>query len=161
MTDFRSFRACCAAGLAAAALALAGCTSVPQATPQRDAEAKQFVTHPGVATLYIYRPDFPSGEIEWTDSVLWVNDRLIGSTLARTYFRLDLRPGKQVLRGDGPDLGRLTLDTGSREIYFVRLNVIGRTSNFALVAPETGKGDILRCCSLMENWAPGQRPLLR
>jgi len=25
----------------------------------------------------------------------------------------------------------------------------------------TGKRDILRCCSLLENWAPGQRPFLR
>ena len=27
--------------------------------------------------------------------------------------------------------------------------------------PDTGKREILRCCSLLENWAPGQRPLLR
>jgi hypothetical protein len=160
VTDLRRFQACCA-GLAAAALALAACTSVPQASPERDAEVKQFLTHPNAAALYIYRPDFPSGEIEWTDSVLWVDDRLIGSTLPRTYFRLDLRQGKHVLRGDGPDLGRLALDTGTGEIYFVRLNVIGSTSHFALVPPETGKMEVLRCCVLMENWAPGQRPLLR
>ena len=161
MTDLRLLRACCSAGLAAAVLALGGCTSVPQASDERDAEAKHFVTHPNAATLYVYRPDFPSGDSEWTDSVLWVNNRLIGSTLPRTFFRLDLRQGRHVLRGDGPDLGHLTLDTGTGEIYFVRLNVIGRTSNFTLVAPEIGKKEILRCCALMENWAPGQRPLLR
>jgi len=26
---------------------------------------------------------------------------------------------------------------------------------------ETGKREILRCCEMMENYAPGQRPLLR
>jgi hypothetical protein len=34
-------------------------------------------------------------------------------------------------------------------------------SIFRRVEPETGKRDILRCCSLMENWEPGQRPFLR
>ena len=36
--------------LAAAVLALGGCASVPQATPERDAEAKQFITRPDAAT---------------------------------------------------------------------------------------------------------------
>ena len=37
----------------------------------------------------------------------------------------------------------------------------GGNSRITLVKPETGKRDILRCCALMENWAPDQRPLLR
>ena len=91
---------------------------------------KQFTSHPNSAAVYVYRPDFPIGTGEWSDSVLWVNDRLIGSTLPRTYFRVDLRPGRQVLRGDGPDIGRFTLDTRSGEIYFVSLNV--RAGTFTL-----------------------------
>jgi hypothetical protein len=146
---------------ATAALLLAACTSTPQASPERDADAKQFTSHPNSAAVYVYRPDFPIGTGEWSDSVLWVNDRLIGSTLPRTYFRVDLRPGRQVLRGNGPDIGRFTLDTNSGEIYFVSLNVRAGTSHFAVVAAEAGKRELLRCCSLMENWAPGQRPLLR
>ena len=34
---------------------LAGCASVPHATLQRDVEAKQYITHPGTATLYVFR----------------------------------------------------------------------------------------------------------
>lgn len=147
--------------LATAALLLAACTSTPQASPDRDADAKQFTSHPNSAAVYVYRPDFPTGTGEWSDSVLWVNDRLIGSTLPGTYYRVDMRPGRQVLRGDGPDIGRFALDTRSGEIYFVSLNVRAGTSHFAVVASETGKRELLRCCSLMENWAPGQRPLLR
>jgi hypothetical protein len=49
----------------------------------------------------------------------------------------------------------------SGELYFVSLRVADGISRFERVPPETGKRDILRCCAMMENWAPGQRPLLR
>ena len=144
----------------AAALGIVACTSVPEASEARDAEAKQFHTHPNSATIYVYRPDFVRGP-DLADSVLWMDSRLIGSTLPRTFFRIDARPGKPVLHGDGRDNGRLALDTKPGELYFVSLNVIDGISHFERVAPDTGKRDILRCCGMMENWAPGQRPLLR
>ena len=147
--------------LLAAALLLAACTSTPEASREQDAEAKQFISHPGSAAVYVYRTDLSAEDMSGSHPVLWIDDRLIGSTLPRAYFRVDLRPGKHVLRGDGPDLGRLALDTGAGEVYFVSLNVLGGTSHFARVAPEAGKREILRCCALLENWAPGQRPLLR
>ena len=145
----------------AAALVIAGCTSVPQASAERDAEARQFQTHPNSATIYVYRPDFPSPDSGATDSVLWVDNRLVGSTLPHTFFRLDVRPGRRVFHGDGHDTGQLALDTSAGELYFVSLNVVGGISYFARVPPGTGKRDILRCCAMMENWTPGQRPLLR
>jgi hypothetical protein len=55
----------------------------------------------------------------------------------------------------------VALDTSAGEVYFVSLNVVGGISRFAQVPAERGRRDILRCCALMENWAPGQRPLLR
>jgi hypothetical protein len=95
------------------------------------------------------------------DSVLYANGRLIGSTLSRTYFRIDLRPGTQLLHGHGFDQGRLKVDTLSGEIYFVSLIVANGNSSFALLEPEDAKRKLLRCCVLLENWTPGQRPLLR
>jgi hypothetical protein len=147
--------------LAIAALLLAACTSTPEASPERDAEMKQFDSHPGSAALYVYRPDFPEEGLMPSYSVLWVDDRLVGSTLPRSYFRVDVRPGKHILRGDGPDVGRIAVDTKSGEIYFIRLNVLGGTSRFSLPSQDTARREILRCCTLLENWAPGQRPLLR
>ena len=146
---------------AAAALFIAGCASVPQASPERDADAKQFNTHPNAAAIYVYRPDFQGPGDDGSYSVLWADGRLIGETLPRTYFRLDLRPGRHFLNGQAVDVGRLTLDTSAGELYFVSLIVSGGTSTFKVVTPETGKRDILRCCAMMENWAPGQRPLFR
>ena len=144
-----------------AALALAGCTSTPEASSERDQEAKQFIPHPGTAAVYVYRTDFGTEDMMSSHSVLWVDNRLIGSTVPRTYFRMDLRPGRYVLHGDGPDTGRLAVDTKAGEIYFVSLNAQGGVSRFALVNPVAGRKEIERCCSLLENWAPGQRPLLR
>jgi len=148
--------------LLVAMIALAGCASTPQASRERDAEAKRFLSRPDAAVIYVYRNDFPTlGGESSNDSVLYVNDRLIGATLPMTFFRFDVRAGEHLLRGVARDMGRLTLNTRDGELYFVSLQVVGGRSVFRLVAAETGMRDILRCCSLMENWEPGQRPLLR
>jgi hypothetical protein len=59
------------------------------------------------------------------------------------------------------DVGRIELDTRAGELYFVSMRLTGGTSNFERVSVEAGKRDILRCCAMMENWEPGQRPFLK
>jgi hypothetical protein len=140
-------------------LALGGCASTPQATPARDAEAKRFLSHPGFATIYVYRPDILTAEMD--DSVLYVDDRLIGATLPGTFFRVDVQPGAHVVSSSAAGSANLKLDTRPDELYFVQLNVFSGGSRLALVDSEKAKGTLLKCCALMENWAPGQRPLLR
>jgi hypothetical protein len=144
--------------LVAAVLGIAGCASTPQASRERDADAKEFATQPGASTLYIYRNDFTLPD---QDSNLWVDGRLVGATLPRAYFRVSVRPGKHLLNGDGRDTGSLSLETRAGELYFVSLSIINGNSYFAVVKPEVGRETILACCALLENWAPGQRPLLR
>jgi hypothetical protein len=145
--------------LVALLLALGGCASTPQATPQRDAEAKQFITHPGFAGIYVFRPDFLTAEMD--DSTLFVDDRLIGATLPGTFFRIDVQPGTHVVSSSAAGSTNLKVDTRPDQLYFVQLNVMSGGSTLALVDPETAKRTIRRCCALMENWAPQQRPLLR
>jgi len=145
----------------AAATWLAGCAAVPQATVERDAEAKQFISRPDAATIYVYRDDFAAMDQATDETVLYVDSRLIGATLPATFFRFDGRAGEHLLHGHAFDQGSLKIDTRRGEIYFVSLQSTGGTSRFTLVKPETGKRDILRCCALLENWAPGKQPLLR
>jgi hypothetical protein len=145
----------------AVALALAGCTSVPQAAPERDVEAKQFGSQPDTSALYVYRNDSPDIMETQSDVTVYANDRLIGQALPGGYFRVDLRPGSYVLHGYGPDQGRLKISTRPGEVYFVSLNVVAGNSVYRQVAPDAGKREIARCCVLMENWRPGQRPVLR
>jgi hypothetical protein len=142
-------------------LALAGCASTPEAPSALDAEAKKFVAAPGAATIYVYRDDFAVEEMDMQDTTLYVDGRLIGATLPKTYFRFHVRAGAHLLHGYGYDQGTLELQTLIGEIYFVSLHVAGGTSRFTPVAPGVGQRDILRCCTLLENWTPGQRPFLR
>jgi len=138
---------------------LAGCASTPQAPRQRDAEAKQFITYPATAGIYIYRTDLHSDDDD--DSVLYVDGRLIGATLRRTFFRVNVNPGTHLLNGMGPDQGSLRIETRPGQNYFVELNVVSGNSFFAVVEPQLAQRTIIACCELVENWAPGQRPLLR
>jgi hypothetical protein len=135
----------------------AGCASTPQASRERDSDAKQFGTHPATAALYVFRPDRALEE----ESVLYMDDRLIGATLPGAYFRIDARPGRHRLHGVAADAGSIELEARPGEIYFVSLRVSGGNSIFERVAPERGRAAVLACCALLENWAPGQRPLLR
>ncbi len=141
-----------------ALLICAGCASTPQATAERDAEAKQFLSSPGSSTLYIYRTDTGSAD---SDAVLWVDGKLIGATLPRAYFRVNVDPGSHTLNGSGHDVGRITLETRPGELYFVSQSMSAGHSHFRLVPEEKGRAALNTCCALLENWAPGQRPLLR
>ena len=136
----------------------AACASTPEAAPDLDREAKQFVTHPQDSTLYVYRTDGVNLE---DDTALWINDRLIGATLPQTYFRVHLNPGKQLLAGSGIDNGSLALETRPGEAYFVRLQVVSGHSRFEPVPAGDARRELQACCGLLENWRPGQRPLLR
>jgi len=141
-----------------AALLAAGCTSTPQASRERDAEAKEFRTHPGAATIYVYR----SGHDRLEDlSVLYLDGRLIGQTLPAAYFRLDVVPGRRILHGTGFDAGSIVLDARPSQLYFIELRVTEGQSNFTPVSALAGRQRVSSCCAMLENWAPGQRPLLR
>ena len=161
MRAHRSLLLCARGALVVSILALAGCASTPQATAEQDTEAKQFNARPDAATVYVYRDDFAAEEPSSESPVLYVDGRLIGATLPGTFFRFTVRAGEHLLHGYDHDQGTLMLGTRSGEIYFVSLQATGGNSHFSTVTPDTGKQDILRCCSLLENWAPGQRPLLR
>jgi hypothetical protein len=137
---------------------LSGCASTPQATRERDAEAKEFVTHPATAAIYVYRSplDQPGA-----DTVLYVDHRLIGSTLPGGFFRVDVNPGKRRLYGIAHDQGALEIEVRPGEIYFAELTVLDGTSHYVARPAAIGRAELLDCCVLLENWAPGQRPLLR
>jgi hypothetical protein len=142
--------------LAAATLALAGCAATPQATAERDAEAKRFIAPSDAGAVYVYRPDFLQPDPD--DPVLYVGDRQIGGTLPRTFYRIDLNPGTHQLRAFGPYGTTAKIEVRSGELYFFALNVIaGGRSQFSLVNSETGQRAIRACCALMENWTDGPR----
>lgn len=140
-------------------LALLGaCASTPQAPPQTDAEAKRFESAPRAAIIYLYRADTPGGSGTPT---IWIDGRIVGQTLPATYFRVPVRPGRNRISAYAGDQGRLEIETRAGGIYFVSMRVAGTdetASNtlFREVALEAGKAEIVRCCTMLEAWRPGQ-----
>lgn len=141
----------------ASVIGLAGCASTPQASQEHDAEAKAFKSYPNAATLYIYRSPF---DRVGSDSVLYIGNRLIGSTLPGGYFRVVVWPGRYTLHGYAQDAGSLTVDVRRGTLYFIELTVAAGNSIFQVVPPDEGRKAIVAGCALLENWAPGQRPLI-
>lgn len=139
-------------------LLIAACASTPQATRERDREAKNFEPQPATSTVYVFRPDFPDPE---ENTVLWVDGRPVGSMLAQAYFRIHMNPGMHFFSGVAGDDGRIRLETRPGEIYFIRTQTIAGRSVFEHVDAATGRRELTACCGLLENWRPGQRPLLR
>lgn len=148
-----------ATGLMATMLALAvlgGCSTTPEASRERDSDAKRFEPELRSAIIYLYRGDIRGGV-----ATLWIDGRLIGQSVSATYFRIAVRPGRNVITASGNDLGRIELNTVDEGVYFVEARVLGEaedshTTIFRSVPPETGKETIARCCALLETWRPGQ-----
>jgi hypothetical protein len=154
MAALRGLASWCALALTAL---LAACAATPQAQPQHDALAKEFLTHPAAATIYVYRNEFNNFD---TDTILYMDGRIVGSTAPGTYFRIDTTPTRHVLHGTGIDLGEIALETRPGQLYILELNVLGGHSNFRLVPDGLGRERIRACCALLENFAPTMRPLV-
>jgi len=137
---------------------LGGCASTPEAPPASDAEAKRFESAPRVAIIYLYRADTPGSSATAT---IWVDDRIVGQTLPATYFRIAVRPGRNRIAAIASDQGRLEIDTLEGSVYFVAMYIGGDVETpantiFRRVPPEIGKAEILRCCTMLDTWRPGQ-----
>ena len=142
--------------LACVGVLASACTSTP-AAPDRDAFAKEFLTHPSASAIYVYRSEFNHFD---TDTMLYIDGRIVGSTLPGTYFRIDTSPGRHVLHGSGIDVGEFALETRAGQVRFVELNVIGGHSNFRAIPDQVGREHVRACCALLQNWAPRLRPLV-
>ena len=136
----------------------AACTSTPQATRERDAEAKRFEPVTRDAVIYIYRPGIVMAGPETT---LWVDNRLVGSSLPGTFFRVIVFPGRNLIDTSPPDSGRLAISTLASEVTFVEMRSEGGpngapVSRFRVMAPEEAKAAIAQCCSMLETWHHNQ-----
>jgi hypothetical protein len=99
---------------------LSGCTQL--GTGAASAEAVRIEGTPGAGVVYIVRtrPD-----ISYLTAPLLVDDRPVGATYAGSYLRLELAPGRHVIRGYAQDNGAITLDVQADRVYFVQHSVGG------------------------------------
>ena len=150
------------AGFAASALLCTACTSTPQATADRDAEAKRFEAVTRDAVIYVYRPQPVLGSPETT---LWVDNRLVGSSVPGTYFRVIALPGRNLIDTSPPDTGRIEIGTQGNDVTFVEMRTEGGpngtpVSRFRVMPPDEAKEAIVDCCWRLETWRHDQPRLL-
>lgn len=151
-------RAAALASAIVAALFLSACAFTPQASSQQDTLAKEFITHPAASTIYVYRSTFNHHD---TDTVLYLDGRMIGATQPGAYFRIDTTPDDHTLHGTGLDVGELMLRTRPGQLYFVSVEVIGGHSKYTVVPDEVGRERVRACCALLESWMPPRPYVLR
>src|SRR5687767_5677386 len=146
------------AGALIAAALLSACAFTPQASSQQDTLAKEFITHPNASTIYVYRSQFNHHD---TDTVLYLDGRVLGATQPGSYFRIDTMPGTHTLHGTGSDVGELMVNTRAGQLYFVAVDVIGGHSTFRRVSEDAGREQVRACCALLQSWSFPRGTVLR
>lgn len=126
------------------ALTLVGCAStVPMATPEKDAQAKQFIAKPGVAGVYVYRNESFGKAVKLP---LEIDGKTIGQTGYKTYFYTEVAPGPHKITTRAENTTELTLNAIAGKLYFiwqeVKMGVWAPKANLQLVDEATGKAGV-------------------
>lgn len=95
---------------------LSGCASVPMASLEQDAVAKTYKVQPGKSNIYVYRNENFGGAIKLT---LLMDGKLIGDTAPKTYYMLEVDPGRHSLLSKAENDSVLDLNTETGRNYFV------------------------------------------
>jgi len=144
--------------LASLCVLLSACVATPTGTSSQNAKAETFQPVPGKAVVYIYRLEYNNNAAD-----LQFNGKMLGESLPGTYFRVTAPPGEQVVQGVGGDMGTIRLQVAAGGIAYVRNEPTGGLgsiqSHFAIMPAGKAQADIRRCCSLLDNYAHGQRRL--
>jgi hypothetical protein len=123
---------------------ISGCASVQLAPPPEDAKAKEFKPSPGRANLYIYRNEMYGAAVSMD---VLVNGKMIGSTSAKTYFLIDVPPGKHNIISKAENDAALTVEATPNKSYFiwqeVKMGLLYARTMLLLVNEEKGKAGVL------------------
>lgn len=95
---------------------LSGCATVPMAPAEMDARAKDFSPPAEKASLYIYRDEMFGAVAPMT---VTINGRTLGQTAAKTFFRLNLLPGRYSIESHAENIATLALSMEAGRNYFV------------------------------------------
>ncbi len=130
----------------ALAVLVSACASVPMATPEQDAEAKQFKAPADKASVYVYRNETYGAAATLE---LLLDGKLVGETAARTYFVLPLRPGSHTLTSKSENVVNLPIQVEAGRTYFfwqeVKMGIIAARSALNPVDEGRGRAGVLEC----------------
>ena len=135
--------------LAVAALSvtlLAGCATVPMASPEADTRAKSFATVPTKANIYIYRNESFGGAIKMTVSM---NGKVLGQTGPRSYLFAQVDPGKYEIASLTENTSTITIDAQPDKNYFVwqevKMGAWSARSQLLLMDEASGRKGVEEC----------------
>ena len=101
--------------------ALAGCAPMqPAGNPQ----SVRIEGTPGMSVIYLVRSNPDLSDLQ---PQVYIDDRLVGTSFAGTYYRIEVPAGRHRFSGFGVDGGTLTLTTQANGVYFVQHRVAGST----------------------------------
>lgn len=98
------------------AAVLSGCASVKTASSSEDAKAKTFATNPNQAKLYIYRNEFMGAALRMG---VELNGKEIGKTGPKSYFAVDVPPGKHSIVSRAENDASLEVMAEAGRNYFI------------------------------------------
>ena len=127
---------------------LAGCASVPLASPEADAASKTFAPPPaGKAGLYVFRNTWVGQSL--TKSV-YLDGQLIGETSNKVFLHRLVEPGQHKLSTES-EFGDNDLEwnavAGQNHFFrqYIKMGVFVGGANVEAVGEEEGKKEVLEC----------------
>lgn len=123
-----------------------GCTSVPMATAEQDAEAKKFLSVANKASIYLYRNETFGGAIAMPVSL---DGKTMGRTGPETFFKWEVEPGTHEVVSHTENIQKLKVDTKPGEIYYVwqevKMGLFAADSKLHLVDEAKGQAGVKEC----------------
>ena len=133
-------------GLLAGSALITGCASVPMASIERDAQTKSFSVKPDKANIYVYRNESMGGAVKMD---VELGGKPIGQTAAKTYFALEVAPGKHTLVSKAENDAFLDVPAEAGKNYFVwqevKMGLLYARNKLMLVDDATGKAGVAEC----------------
>ncbi len=130
--------------VAAAAMALVGCASVPMGDAKQDAAAKSFQVAPDQAGVYIYRNETMGAAVKMD---VMVNGSPIGQTAAKTYLYKQVQPGKLTVASKAENTDTLEIDAKPGTLTYVwqevKMGFGSARSKLHVVSEEEGKKGVV------------------
>ena len=127
-----------------AILLLSACASVTMGDSKQDSIAKTFVAKPNVAGIYIYRNESFGAALRMD---VEVDGKPIGQSAAKTYFYLDVPPGKHTFTSKSENEDTITLDALAGKLYYiwqeVKMGLLYARTKLSLVSEEEGRRGVL------------------
>ena len=122
---------------------LSGCASVPMASIERDNQAKTFAVKPGLSNIYVYRNESMGAAVKMD---VELDGKLIGQTVAKSYFALEVSPGKHTLisKAENDSALDVNAEAGTNNFVWqeVKMGLIIARNKLQIVDEATGKAGI-------------------